>query len=259
MEISSWMKSLFNNQNKPYEGGSNSKKSTRKQAGFLLEQRYISDRLKDFVDEFLTEWEKISQTIQDESLNPITKQNLITQRQNQLNQVLMRAQTGLRRSTKLQQERTEWQRRMSEPAPCNLHHPAIRFEILESELKTRDMLAGNLPEPVKTSEAVYFQPKNDEQEEVAENTKPAGIVYVGLDSANYLDIPTSGLIRQIKDISKEIALHHHSPDGDSNEMLDFAHQLKQMHAVLKKQDRKNGTNRDRIALTDGFAHVFTFH
>jgi len=262
MEISRWMKNLFSAKSESGVNNDISQKTSRKQKGFLLEQRYIADRLKEFIGEFLSEWEKIGQLIQDKSINPIKKQQIVKQRQNQLNQSILRAQTSLRRSSKLQQEKTEWKRRLSDDAYPNLNHPAIRLEILDSELKSRDMLAGNIPEPIKKQEPKYYQSTLVAQQtsnSTPEPQKLAGIVYVGLDSSNHLDLPTSGLIRQIKDISKEIALHHHSPVGDPNEMLDFTHELMQAHALLKKQDRKDGINRDRIALTDGFAHVFNFH
>jgi len=265
MAIATWLRSLF--------GGKNNKNtenntSSRHHDSFLAsEQRELSERA-------MRVWKKLEQALdltaekmRAAKNNPSAKKRLIQEQQN-LHAALLRLETSLKKTQDLQRELTEWRRSShAKHEKVSLNHPALRQAIIKSELEVRSAMEdGALPLLAQEAEEsrgcvaeVQSEQKIQPDVQAAKPEKAYRMVRVKTcEQANVPHDP-EGLVKTIRHVSRELALETQKRHKDKGEIVDFLHQLKDLHGALRLVDRANGKLRDRLAITDGFRHVFTHH
>jgi hypothetical protein len=75
----------------------------------------------------------------------------------------------------------------------------------------------------------------------------------------YLALDSNQMAERIKELSRELAKYQSAPQAEPMESLRTAQEIRALHALLRKADRKNGFQRDRLSMTDGFERVFSRH
>jgi len=232
------------------------------------EQRDLAQSLGKMIDQAEKSLNEISAALKQSK--PHDKQALarIRERQAKIRMALLRFETALQRKQELERELSEWERPQSKGHFDQMRRN-IKSELLRSELAMRDLLDGkhkknetieadNIKEPISAAS----QPEKFEMPVGITESKifrSAPSLRISHEQTNHLEPRTENLIRSIREVSMELSKHEQAPDKDVKELASLAHQIRDLHAILRKVDKKFGKMRDRIALTDGFRHVFQYH
>jgi hypothetical protein len=159
----------------------------------------------------------------------------LAQAQDELKRVLRRFQAATKSTQDLQTELADWG---EHPYEGGLHadHPAVRSEIIRSELALRNpgtrLINMRRPKPsagARAEEGTY------------------GVV---VHEVNPWLIPDEAhLLAAIREATREAERWHAmAPQEYTEDALEQVHQVRSLHAFLKRLDKLNGLRRDRLAL-----------
>jgi uncharacterized membrane protein len=162
-----------------------------------------------------------------------------------IRRTLRRIDVSARSAKELEDELREWESRHGEGGPRHADHPDVRLEIVRSELQAR----GRTPElhAIRMDESPFGRLSCA----MPENADPVaiGATWVGLsDDAEGLPSPDpEHLVQAIRQMTREIE-RGLSTENPEPETVDDLHELRSLHAALKRLDRERGSSRDRLAL-----------
>lgn len=230
----------------------------KKMESLVEEQKHIAQKLAKVFEDYDQKLQKIAGLFEQcrqgelERLMPY-----IQKLQQELHGALTRADLAISESSDLRREMADWQRRSDEGL-----EESIRYRCLMSELALR----GDAPQAFRVS-PVHHEIEKGVQIEDDEFQEPSakvveerhGAVYYTDSAGQYLENNADHLVLNIKELSRELARYQQSPEAEPTESLRLAQQIRDLHALLRKTDRKTGAKRDRIEATDGFRHVFSSH
>lgn len=231
-------------------------------------QRELSSRAANIWNEFERVLDGLTQKNKSVGRN-LSLKNKILQEQKNLELALLRFETSLKRTQDLQRELVEWERlSKSSGTEVDQNHPSLRREIVKSELEIRNSIeSGKLPkiqrfveseEASETLEAVLVPEKQDEYRESVPE-KPYRLVKVKTAKKELVPHDPEGLIKTIRHVSREFAHEVEQKNKNKGNIMQYLHEIKDLHGALRILDRTKGKTRDRLSITDGFKHVFTHH
>lgn len=167
--------------------------------------------------------------------------NTIHEAQDALRRLMRRYAASAKHSLELERELELWQQRMDEEGDLFADHPKVRSEIIRSELASRGITTPErriTQAPILPSQC---QDASSSQKNAVPDTGPT-----------FMPHPDSAyLIQAIREATREAELWHAQYAEDPlyfKEAVDQVRQVRNLHAALKKVDRTQGVNRDRIAL-----------
>jgi hypothetical protein len=223
-------------------------------AALLADQRALGE-------EFEKTYEAYEQRIQAvaESLSQLKGENVeqeartLREAQDQLRRLLRRVEASSRSARDLEREYAEWDGRSDHEGPWHADHPSVRAEIIRSELALRN---SERPPVAIAPEAspfrmVELQDFITESEEHSPSARPMLVVRPVVESQERevaeqlpsLDLDT--LLQTIRMETREAERWHGAPSQD-HDALEQVKAVRQLHAILKRLDRKSGIRRDRI-------------
>lgn len=159
-----------------------------------------------------------------------------------LRRAAQRLEASFRETSDLEAELREWEMRRGEDGERNADHPDVRAEILRSELvlrRDRSMLQAIAPEqsPFFAKNASDFLPIDPPEPPESEMERIAS------DEPLYPD--AEHLIRTIRQTTKDVEGWHEQAVF-SPEACDDIRRLRALHAALRRIDRAEGRERDRV-------------
>lgn len=163
--------------------------------------------------------------------------------QDAIRRMLRRMDASEREAGELEEELREWESRADEPGVRHADHPDVRAEIIRSELAARGRmprLAAIPPEasPFRNLECVELE-REDAPAPAVSSQEPLPEEEVSFPDANHL-------LHTIRHLTRDAERWHGSPTVDREIVEDLTH-LRSLHAVLKRLDRAQGIQRDRIS------------
>jgi hypothetical protein len=165
--------------------------------------------------------------------------------QDAIRRTLRRIDASSRSAQELLAELREWEARQDEDGPRHADHPDVRAEIVRSELRARglqpDMRAiameespfGRLGCVVQSTPVCAEEPSRTSDE---------------FDEVEALPLPDpEHLVEAIRQATRD-AEQWLSVTEPEQEAIEDLHQLRRLHALLKRLDREQGNTRDRLTL-----------
>lgn len=206
---------------------------------------------------------------------------VIREAQDGLRRALRRVEVSAKSARELKRELGEWQDREDE-SPIHADHPSFRSEIIESELRSRGVSvdSGYLPSRADTQVRPYGHthvcspvgtPSEIDMPTEGRGSAaplPAGNALLMLthDVATMPRRPMETFVEQevhepltlpevqhvltaIREATRETERWHAIPSEDHDEdALLQVHHLRELHALLKRLDREQGIDRDRLEM-----------
>ncbi len=151
---------------------------------------------------------------------------------NSIKLLLRRISASFKNTEELEREYELWYARIGEDGDLYADHPKNRVEIIISELRTRGIEIIQKQYPVVNVKRPVMQ----KQEILSVNPFRA-------------DPDTEHLINAIQEATHEAELWHSFYDENPASYRDAVEQVthvRHLHAVLKKEDRRRGINRNRM-------------
>jgi hypothetical protein len=186
--------------------------------------------------------------------------------QDALRRALRRVEVSAKTAKELERELSLWEERENDAAELHADHPAVRAEMIRSEMTVRGtpprqnrrespndtpVLSGIIANPAPANVALFLtqdlRPKIEERlmDEVEEPVE-------ALPSPD-----AEHLLRAILEATREAERWHALPMEEHGEdALYQLHQVRELHAALKHLDREQGIRRDRVAIA---VHPREFH
>lgn len=172
--------------------------------------------------------------------------------QDQLRRALRRLDVSVKATDQLERELAEWEAR-EDGGELHADHPSVRAEIVRSELAVRgrkqDVRRSENDVPVREvveriKQQIERSPSQEQEDEVYGSPE---YVFVTHEPIGQTD--PENLVRAIREATREAERWHAVPSEDHNEdaLLQMKH-LRELHALLKRMDREQGIERDRIEL-----------
>lgn len=179
----------------------------------------------------------------------------IERAQNDLKLLLRRVNASAQPTAQLLRELSEWEAR-AEEGELHADHPMIRSEIIRSELAGRGHARRAPPTPsyeegargswLDETASELTRQVEDEPEVQFEEVSDTSVFSVRerVDAAD-----SASLLRAIHDATREAEKWHGAPadEYDEDALLQMKH-LRELHALLKRADREQGIERDRMEL-----------
>ena len=184
----------------------------------------------------------------------------IREAQDGLRRALRRLEVSAKTAKELKRELADWDDREDE-TPLHADHPTFRSEIIQSELRSRGVDVGakdrfcsaavDLPEVV--AEQSHVPDRNAILWLTHDETglhEVAPVVLPPAEKVEPLTMPeVEYLLTAIREATREAERWHGVPEDEHDEeTLLQMHHLRDLHAVLKRLDREQGTSRDRLDL-----------
>lgn len=267
MALASWVRSIISGKNKEVK----EKNNLKNKAAFHIvsKQRDLAQRASDVWKSFEGSLEDLSRKVRSLSQGAPVKDKVLHDQQ-VLDIALSRLETSLKRTQDLQRELSEWERlAKSDKNKVDTNHPSLRRAIVKSELELRSAVeSGVLDMGIAGDDSLEGNRVGLEKNEIGktiglvsteEKDKPHRVVKVKTDTDVAIPHDPEGLVKTIRHVSRELAQETQKKHKNKGDIVDFLHQLKDLHAALRLTDRANGKIRDRLAITDGFRYVFTHH
>lgn len=196
---------------------------------------------------------------------------VIREAQDGLRRALRRVEMSAKTARELKRELSEWQDR-EDDSPLHADHPSFRSEIIASELRSRgvDVGAGSSRPSGMPVDAIRSVERIDLPTDQGGGTPPLPVENAMLmlthDVATMPRRPMETFIEQevhepltlpevqhvlaaIREATREAERWHAIPSEDHDEdALVQVHHLRDLHALLKRLDREQGMNRDRLEM-----------
>lgn len=163
--------------------------------------------------------------------------------QDAIRRMLRRIDASEREAGELEEELREWESRADEPGVRHADHPDVRAEIIRSELAARGRMPRLTAIPRDTSpfrDLECVEMTNDE------TTSSESSLDERLPEEDVSFPDANHLLHTIRHLTRDAERWHESPAMDREVVEDLA-QLRSLHAVLKRLDRAQGVQRDRVS------------
>lgn len=264
------MKSLFNSLIKwGYFNESNpSGRMSLLLKGLIQEQKYINQTADKIFTTYQNNLEKLNDMISGlkETDDYQGMASLIESRQVALLRALIASEIAIADTAELEREYMDWKRAQGLNR-VNSGPAKQRMDILAGELKMR----GRLQEVESSNSFVPPEPDTrvvdlaglDDFESDQEQTFgcPAcqsenEVLISDDDLADYTLVDEESLVRHIRELTKELARHQSAPVVNQAETLRLAKEMRDKYHFLRRQDKKMGKKRDRLAMADDLRHIF---
>lgn len=259
MDVLDWLKQTIKNK-KRYHLKQDDVLSSRndEKENLIREQRYLAEEIKRITDQYIEKHERISAALHE--LDPHDKSSIerIRQLQEKLWTSCLRMETALKTLAQINREANEWARR-DHIGDVNIHHPAIRLEILNSEQHLRNMKKHGLmprahettsePQQVFQSESESTVPVQAEMNDELP-TVTAQVIHIQEIQPTHLTRDEEQILAHINNLIKEIQLNQDAPEQDTSETLRLVHDLQRNYQELKTYDRQKRIKRHRAKLAD---------
>lgn len=177
----------------------------------------------------------------------------IRQAQDALRRALRRVEVSAKTAKELERELSLWEERENDAQDLHADHPAVRAEMIRSELAVRGEKARPREEPRAVKVAVPAAPPvnaalwltHDDIHPESTDIWDGGME----DDTEPLPSPEAEhLLRAILEATREAERWHALPEEEHDEdALYQLHQVRELHAALKQLDREYGIRRDRMA------------
>lgn len=163
----------------------------------------------------------------------------IREAQDGLRRALRRLDLSAKTAKELERELALWEDREQDAAPMHADHPFVRAEMARSELAVRKgKIERARKEIISQTVTVLEEPQSHStHDELPTTNEP-------------LPLPdTANLLRAIREATREAERWHAIPVEDHDEdALIQVHQVRDLHAALRRMDREQGSQRDRLEL-----------
>lgn len=171
---------------------------------------------------------------------------IMREAQDSIRKILRRLEASMMNAAELERELKEWSARQDESGPRHADHPDVRAEILRSEMAVRSRKAA-------------LKAISPEESPFRSNAMPSAQCLVlsseGMQEPAPVSVETDDLpaleeeqiLQAIRQATREVERWHGAPNYE-RDALDDLHELKKLHALLKKYDKARGASRDRIEL-----------
>ncbi len=264
------MKSLFNSLIKwGYFNESNpSGRMSLLLKGLIQEQKYINQTADKIFTTYQNNLEKLNDMISGlkETDDYQGMASLIESRQAELLRALIASEIAIADTAELEREYMDWKRAQGLNR-VNSGPAKQRMDILAGELKMRGRLqevdSSNSFVPPEPDTRVVDLAGLDDFESDQEQTfgcpdcQPENEVLISEDDlADYTLVDEESLIRHIRELTRELARHQSAPVVNQAETLRLAKEMRDKYHFLRRQDKKMGKKRDRLAMVDDLRHIF---
>jgi hypothetical protein len=164
--------------------------------------------------------------------------------QDRVHQLLVRIEATHRTEQELERESAEWRSRSDTSGIRHVHHPEVRCEILRSELALRREAPC-----AETTTKIRSQPFEHErlQAIVVPQTTEIPTAFVQEDEQRFerVEFPSNQhVVQAIRMLRQEVVRYMTAPTL-ADEILEDLHELRALHATLKRLDREHEMCRDR--------------
>ncbi len=264
------MKSMFNSLIKWGSFNSNDSlgRLTLPLDGLIQEQKYINQLADKIFIAYQSHLEKINELLssvkESEDLDGLV--SLIEYRQAELLRALNSSEIAIADTAELEREYLDWRRARGLNKEKS-GQAQRRVDLLATELKMRGRLKDSdlvqdLSEPELDTRFVDMDRVDDH---FMGQVEEAGLSLASVDGAlitpedelvDYTTVDEEALITHIREITKELARHQSQPVVDQIETLRLANEMRDKYQFLRKQDKKAGKKRDRLAMVDDLRHIF---
>lgn len=264
------MKSLFNSLIKwGYFNESNpSGRMSLLLKGLIQEQKYINQTADKIFTTYQNNLEKLNDMISGlkETDDYQGMASLIESRQAELLRALIASEIAIADTAELEREYMDWKRAQGLNR-VNSGPAKQRMDILAGELKMRGRLqevdSSNSFVPPEPDTRVVDLAGLDDFESDQEQTfgcpdcQPENEVLISEDDlVDYTLVDEESLVRHIRELTRELARHQSAPVVNQAETLRLAKEMRDKYHFLRRQDKKMGKKRDRLAMVDDLRHIF---
>lgn len=236
--------------------------------GLVQEQKYINQLADKIFLAYQSHLEKINELLsglkESEDLEGLV--SLIEFRQSELLRALNSAEIAIADTAELEREYMDWKRArgLNKVKPGQAQR---RMDLLAVELKMRGRLndtdrAYAPLEQMTETRSVDLDGQNERIEDHEEDPGVSvnlneGEFFIPMDElADYTLVDEEALIAHIRELTKELARHQSQPVVDQVETLRLANEMRDKYQFLRKQDKKVGKKRDRLAMVEDLRHIF---
>lgn len=211
-----------------------------------LDQRELSDELRRTYEAYREKLETLAERIRGMDATDVRREAAtLRDAQDSIRRTLRRIDASARSAAELEDELRDWEARQGESGPRHADHPDVRLEIVRSELHVR----GHAPElrPISMDESPFGRLSCAVPENADPTEDPVAWVGVSDDVGGLPSPDPDHLVMTIRQMTRDIE-RGLSSENPEPETLDDLHELRSLHAALKRLDREHGASRDRLAL-----------
>ncbi len=234
----------------------------------IQEQKYINQTADKIFTTYQNDLEKLNDMISGlkETDDYQGMASLIEYRQAELLRALIASEIAIADTAELEREYMDWKRAQGLNR-VNSGSAKQRMDILAGELKIRGRLqevdSSNSFVPPETEPRAVIMDSSDEVEADQEQefecpaSQPKNEVLASEDDlVDYTLVDEESLVRHIRELTKELARHQSAPVVNQAETLRLAKEMRDKYHFLRRQDKKMGKKRDRLAMVDDLRHIF---
>ena len=236
--------------------------------GLIKEQKYNNQTADKIVTTYQNNLEKLNDMISGlkETDDYQGMASLIESRQAELLRALIASEIAIADKAELEREYMDWKRAQGLNR-VNSGPAKQRMDILAGELKMRGRLqevdSSNSFVPPEPDTRVVDLAGLDDFESDQEQTfgcpdcQPENEVLISEDDlVDYTLVDEESLVRHIRELTRELARHQSAPVVNQAETLRLAKEMRDKYHFLRRQDKKMGKKRDRLAMVDDLRHIF---
>jgi hypothetical protein len=243
--VSNWLRAPRSSQQQTEETG-----DVHARRQLCEEQRALSSDIEKLFRVYDAKVRQLSSRLQGLSAEELEREvQDIRQTQDALKRLVRRAEVSTKTTSQLERELAGWESRGAE-GELHADHPLIRAELIRSELLSRDPRSGvGSARPIMSSSLELAAPRVEASEAipldepvVEERSQQVPVVFLP-------EIDATQLLAAIRDATREAERWHGVPDVQhDDEALAQLHHVRDLHAILKRLDRRRGVRRDRLAI-----------
>jgi len=227
----------------------------------ISDQRALAEHFESCSQNFINKLEQITEKIKDPSAINSANSAYIEKKQQDLFFACLRLDMALKSTAELKRERKEWERRGSDNVPFSTIHPLARIELIDSELRLREQ-AFDFPQVLESEHPASGKHAKitiitDQPAAISEDNMATVSLAEGMVQAPELDdLPEEYLVKQAENVLHELSSHQSSP-MDLQEYSQKTAELRQLHASLKRLQRKNNRQKYRYMLRERMNQFFS--
>lgn len=214
-------------------------------AALMADQRELADELERTYAAYEERLNDLAARLSMLSPEDIRREaRVLREAQDGMRRTLRRIDVSARSAKDLERELQEWEHRREESGPPHADHPLVRAEIIRSELMARGGLSR-----VSTidPESSPFRVHDTVPLPVQDRMEAEDVSDVEEDDMDSIpSLAPDDLVGVIRMETREAERWHAIPEPDY-EAIEQVRQVKTLHALLKRLDREQGINRDRVA------------
>lgn len=231
----------------------------------VSEQRDLSNRFEALMSRLENSLDSMSSTIKSLNVNDRRILENLRKKQEGLRLAMTRLEAALSNRSDVERELVGWKRALENTDRKDCLRASLKAEIFRSEATIRSAIESGRPIEVQSASVARETaviPSKIVHTATEELPQQADIEFkprIARAEAKHLTPEAAHIVRSIRELSNELARHEQSPVPNQKEMASVTRQIRDLHVVLRKIDKKFGKIRDRIEMTDGFRRVFQHH